>query len=77
MKFIISRASEYDDNISPHDDAKREFVESWHIRTCSEEYFDEKLSFREGLWRSKGKDHTVTEKGCIKRRESDIEVWII
>ena len=76
MKFIISRASEWGDD-SPHNNAKKEFVEHWHIRTCSEESFDEKLSFREGLWRSKGKDHTVTEKGYIKRRESDVEVWII
>jgi len=76
MKFIISRTSEWGDD-SPHNNAKKEFVEHWRTRTCSEDEFNKIFSSREGLWRNKGKDHTVTEKGYIKRRESDVEVWII
>lgn len=76
MKFIISRTSNYGES-SPHPKAKQEKCEHWHTRTCTEEVFNERFSHREGLWRSKGTDHTITKEGWITRREDDQLQWVI
>jgi len=75
MKFIIDRTSYYDGK--PCKGAFKSKVEYWHERTCSEEYFDKHFSDKEGLWRSKGKNHTVINKNWITRKEEDNEVWCI
>ena len=51
--------------------------ERWHIRACSEEEYNRLFSEQEGLWRSKGKNHGITEKGRIIRQEEDIVDWTV
>jgi hypothetical protein len=75
MKFIVSRTSGGD--TKPIEEAKIEHVEKWHTRTCDEETYNEKFSAREGEWRSKGTNHSVTEAGYITRQEDDVEEWVI
>lgn len=74
MKFIVKRTSVWVDD-KPCEEAVRMKVPCWQTRTCSEEEFDRKFSAREGLWRSNGKNHQITEKGYITRQEEDREVW--
>lgn len=75
MKYIISRTSSYDKK--PCKEAFKYPHEIWHTRTCTEVEFNEKFADREGLWRSKGKNHKVTKEGYITRQEKDKEMWTI
>lgn len=74
MKFIVRRTSVWGDD-KPCEEVVRMKVPYWQTRTCSEEEFDRRFSAREGLWRSKGKNHQITEEGYITRQEEDREVW--
>jgi hypothetical protein len=67
MKFIIERTS---DEAPPILDAILENIPYLHVRTFTEEEFNKKCSYREGLWRSKGFDHGVTKEGDIFRKEN-------
>ncbi|HEY0089571.1 MAG TPA: hypothetical protein VGB37_12050 [Candidatus Lokiarchaeia archaeon] len=73
MKYIITRTSS--DYKNPCEEAFKMSIPCWHIRTCSEKEFNEKFSAREGLWKSKGKNHTITKEGCIKRQEDNKKGW--
>ena len=73
MKFIIERTSNYSSDFSPCEEAFKMQVEKWHTRTCNEEEFNRRFSDREGLWRSKGKNHTITSEGHITRQEENVE----
>jgi hypothetical protein len=42
---------------------------------CTEEEFNLRFSAREGLWKDKGKNHTVTKDGYISRQEAGVEEW--
>ena len=75
MEFIITRTSML--YAKPCDNAYEAKHPDYHIRTCTEEQFNERFSSREGLWRSKGKDHCITEEGFIERREKDKKCWTI
>lgn len=78
MKFVITRSISFGDESPPCDGAKRECVDGFETRTCSEEEFDRKFSAHEGLWRSKGFNHTVTEEGYIQRiHKDDTDVWVL
>jgi hypothetical protein len=77
MDFIITRTSIYDADDKPVEEAFKKSVEYWHTRTCTEEEFNRKFSEREGLWKSKGKNHKITEKGYITRQEENKEMWFI
>jgi len=77
MKYIIERASIYGNSKAPCEEAFKAPHEIWHLRTCSEDVFNEKFSHREGLWRDKGRNHTVTDKGYIKRQEDDAMLWTV
>lgn len=72
MKFIISRTSNYNREVSPCDGCKQELVPNYDRRTFkSPEQHDRLL--REA-WLSRGTEHTVTERG-IQRRLDDVSVW--
>lgn len=76
MIYIIKRTSTYDET-QPCEEAIQRTFEYWHTRTCSEDEFNEKFSQREGAWRSKGKNHTITDQGYITRQENDVMKWSI
>ena len=86
MKFKISRTSIWDSEIyciRPCEEAEEMFIPFWHTRTCTEEFFDTHFSQREGLWRSKGKNHKnisarsdgLSKENWITRQEDDRKVW--
>ncbi len=76
MLFTINRTSTYNDD-KPCDEAFKSMHEFWHTRTVNEEDFNAKFSHNEGLWRSKGKNHTTTSEGWVTRQEDDVELWTI
>ncbi len=76
MKYIVSRTSAYGEE-KPCEEAFKHPYENWHTRTCNEEEFNKLFSDREGLWRSKGRNHTVTDKGYITRQQDDTMEWTI
>ena len=75
MIYRISRTSSY--GKKPCKEAVKRTFEYWHTRTCTEKEFNEKFSSREGLWKSKGKNHTVTKEGYITRQEENRKEWSI
>ncbi len=76
MKIIISRTSDMYGREKPCEEARMGMFPYWSSRACSEEYFDENFSNSEGLWRSKGKNHT-TVGSHITRQEDDRELWYV
>jgi len=76
MKFKISRTSKWGDD-KPCEEAFMGKFQHWHERSCTEEYFNQRFSTREGLWRSKGSHHCVTKEGSIKRFEGYRDEWAI
>lgn len=75
MKFKLRRTSAYGDK--PIENCKKVRVDSWHIRSVSEEEFNKRFSEREGLWRSKGEKHRVTSEGFIARVDSKETVYVV
>lgn len=79
MRVIITRTSAWEEK--PCKEAKKITVPYWHIRTCSEEYFNNHFAANEGLWESKGKNHKTFKasggltKMWIARQEDDKECW--
>ena len=76
MKYIIKRTSVWNEE-KPCDEAFKHPHEKWHTRTCTEEEFNKRFSSMEGLWRDKGTNHSITEKGWITRQEPDTMEWTI
>lgn len=76
MIFTVSRTSMWNED-KPCEEAEKRNFEYWHTRTCTEEKFNEKFSLREGLWRSKGKNHKITKEGYITRQEENRDAWSI
>jgi hypothetical protein len=72
MKFVISRTSSLLSEGKPCTEANKMAFEKWHTRTCTEEEFNLRFSAREGLWKDKGKNHTVTKDGYISRQEASV-----
>lgn len=78
MKFVVRRTSEWDDEVSPCKEAKRDSVVRVETRTClSPEEFDKRFAKQEGKWFSVGTNHRVNEKGLIVRDNGLIDVWSI
>jgi hypothetical protein len=77
MDFIISKTSDYYHEEPTCEGAIKKPFPVFHVRTCNEEEFNKKFAPREGLWKSKGFNHTTTEEGYIKRQEEDKEQWCI
>jgi hypothetical protein len=72
MKVMITRTSGW--SKKPCAGVKKEIFDHCEIRTCTEEYFNDKFSAREGLWRSKGFNHTTCKDGeHIKRFHKDAD----
>lgn len=76
MIYTIKRTSNYN-NKKPCKEAKKRTFEEWHTRTCNEAEFDKRFSEREGLWRSKGKNHSITREGYITRQEGFQKRWSV
>ena len=78
-KFRIKRTTLWDDEVCPIEGAVREKCDSIERRTCTEAEFDRKFSAREGLWRSKGVNHSTYQDGkYIQRIHPDAAVkWFI
>lgn len=76
MKFKISRTS-YSRDIKPCYDAYKMELPYYHIRTCTEDEFNERFSNSEGLWRNNGTDHHITNEGHIIRQEQTETCWVI
>lgn len=77
MKYIVERTSDMNNKIPPCEGVYKGKAEYIQTRTCSENYFNEHHSEREGLWRDHGFDHKETENGWITRRMEDVDVWFI
>lgn len=78
MKFVVSRTSQWGDEIAPCEEAKRDSIVRVETRSClSPEEFDERFAQREGKWLSVGTNHRVNEKGYITRDNGMIDVWSI
>lgn len=77
MIYKISKTSLRNDDTPPCEWAVKKFFPYWHTRTCTEEYFNEKHSPREWLWRDNWKNHTIDEEWYITRQEEDREYWTI
>ena len=77
MKFRITRtSSDYFDEARPCKKAVEGKYLHTRTRTCAEEEFNRKFAYREGLWRSKGINHRVDDRGYIQR-EDEREGWLI
>ena len=78
MKFTIRRASEWNDEVSPCEEAKRDSIVRVETRTLyTTEEFDAEFSNREGKWLSVGANHRVDENGWITRDNGMIDVWSV
>ena len=77
MIFKIRRTSRWDDENPSIDGAVKRQFENWQIRSLSEDAFNEKFGEREGLWRSKGKNHKHDERGYCMRQMKDVMFWSI
>lgn len=76
MKYLITRTSVW----APDAPCTEAFLyprEHWELRTCSEEDFNRRFSKKEGTWRSKGKNHKITEEGYITRQVDDVTEWVV
>ena len=77
MKFRITRtSSDYFDEARPCKKAVKGKYLHTRTRTCTEEEFNRKFAYREGLWRSKGINHRVNKDGNIQR-EDERGGWLI
>lgn len=78
MKFIITCTSDWGDDNSPCEEAKRSQVVRVETRTlCTPEEFDKKFAAREGAWLSVGANHRIGKDGYICRDREMMDVWII
>lgn len=78
MRFTIRRASVWDDEKSPCEEAERDSIVRVETRTCmNPEEFDERFGKLEGKWLSVGENHRVNEKGWIVRDNGMVDVWSV
>ena len=78
MKFIVSRTSIWDNDVSPCEDAKRDSIIRVQTRIFhTPEEFDAKFAKTEGRWLSIGTNHRVNKNGHITRDNGTIDVWMV
>ena len=78
MKFIVRRASVWDDETSLCEEAKRDSIVRVETRTLhTPEEFDAKFANWEGKWYSVGTNHRVDKNGWITRDNGVINVYSI
>lgn len=76
MKFTVKRASMWESETPPCEEAARENIIDVDTRTFrSPEAFD--AIHGSGAWFSKGTNHTINEMGCITREIGMVNVWMI
>lgn len=77
MEYTVTRTSLWSDE-KPCEEAYLAIKASYQTRTCSEEEYNTRFAEREGgKWREAGSEHSVTEDGCIRRRNDDVQVWCV
>lgn len=79
MLFKLTKTDNWgNEEVAPHKKAFKKRVPMWHERSCTEEEFNTRYSSRQGLWRDKGTNHTVTAdgKGIIRQQGYEL-VWVI
>lgn len=76
MKFKVSRDSLMWDK-KPCEEAVKESIEDWDVRTCTEGEFNRKDHSFEGKWRDEGKNHKVLENGWIARQVENRDAWVL
>ncbi len=77
MIFTVSRTSSYSKEQKPCEECTKKFIERWTTKCYTEERYNEIFSERWGLWRSRGRNHSVNKEGCITRQEADDEFWVV
>lgn len=71
-QFIIKRTSDWAGKKQPIKEAKKVEFLKWDVRGCDEDFFNKNLADNDGgIWRSKGKEHTVIGKKHIARAFDD------
>lgn len=82
MIFEISRTSVWDEHTKPHEAAFKKAMPVYDLRTCTEDEYNARIRISSvgefnKPWREYGTEHTVNERGDIKRRVRDAEQWVI
>lgn len=78
MKFIVSRASAWDNEYGPCEESKKEKIVYVDTRTFhTPEEYDYKIRDPRGKWFSVGTNHRVNKHGYIQRDMEMMEVWTI
>lgn len=78
MIYIIKRASDrLFEKESPCEEAIKKPFANWDTRRCTEESYNNRFALKHGTWKSKGKNHTLTEDGYISRQMEDNLLYII
>ncbi len=76
MIYTVSRTSLWNDE-RPCEEAVERPFEVWDKRKWSEERFDCEYGAHQGVWRSKGRNHKITEEGYIARQLDDKISWSV
>lgn len=76
MIYTVSRTSLWN-NEKPCEEAIERPFENWDIRKWSEERYDCEFGERQGVWKSEGKNHKITEEGYIARQFDDEISWSV
>lgn len=77
MKFKVERTSVYGNGEKPCEGVKLENYDYIERRTYTEEEFNRKFAQSEGLWRSKGINHTNYERGIKRTFTNAKNGWFI
>jgi len=79
MLFEIYRSSDIGSRKkTPCKTAFKTSIPNWHIRTVSEEIYNQKFAkFENGPWKEYGTNHQITPEGYIKRQEGTREIWAV
>lgn len=78
MKFKVTRTSNFNEKKQPCEGVKLEKYDYIERIFCDdEEFFDRNYANSEGLWRSKGINHTTFCSGIQRTLPNDREGWFI
>ena len=68
MIYKVCETNGYsEDEKPPCKNAFKHEFEWWSVRTCTEEWFNDMHSHREGLWADSGSQHHITKEGYIAK----------
>lgn len=77
MKFLVKKTSCWCSDNCPMTGAVKEQYDGIERRACSEEEFNKCFSSREGLWRSKGVEHSTYDGGIQRRHPMSETGWFL